>query len=284
MRWAVLVVALGGCNAVLGLDPTKQRDSALPGIDAAIDGSPTIDGNGMVCASPFDEDGDTIKNDCDNCPTVPNPNQADIDDGTRGDGVGNACDPHPVVTGDQITLFAGFDTNAEIADWLMVGSWTLADGAYVASPTTSAPTMGALAPGQHAGGRVTTTVLPSGSSGSPVRRAGLVMAADATNPAKPRGYTCEITSEVGRSTLTIQRIEGDVFVPLSVAELNLVYDDAHDLMFEHRLPVGPAAGQLTCTVDNNISVQVNDDAYTTGRVGFTVLGTTAFFSNIVAYQ
>ena len=39
----------------------------------------------------YDSDGDGVPDGPDNCPAVPNPDQADND----GDGIGNACDPSP---------------------------------------------------------------------------------------------------------------------------------------------------------------------------------------------
>ena len=47
-----------------------------------------IDGDGIGNACDTDNDNDGIDDELDNCPAVPNPDQADID----GDGIGNACD------------------------------------------------------------------------------------------------------------------------------------------------------------------------------------------------
>jgi len=63
--------------------------------------TPCDDGQPVICSLPYtcqeglctagggDMDGDQVCNDDDNCPSVANTNQADLD----GDGVGNACDP-----------------------------------------------------------------------------------------------------------------------------------------------------------------------------------------------
>ena len=69
MRAALVLLAmLAGCNQVLGLDTTR---AATPTADFDGDGIPNVD---------------------DNCPTVPNPDQADAD----GDQLGDACDPCPL--------------------------------------------------------------------------------------------------------------------------------------------------------------------------------------------
>jgi Thrombospondin type 3 repeat len=51
-----------------------------------------------------DEDGDGIDDACDNCPHIPNVDQADSD----GDGVGDVCDPQPFVAAERIALFDPF--------------------------------------------------------------------------------------------------------------------------------------------------------------------------------
>lgn len=69
MRAALVTLAmLAGCNQVLGLDATRAA-------------KPTAD-----------FDGDGVANVDDNCPTVPNPDQADAD----ADQLGDACDPCPL--------------------------------------------------------------------------------------------------------------------------------------------------------------------------------------------
>ncbi len=48
-----------------------------------------------------DEDGDGVADAVDNCPQLPNADQADLD----GDGVGDACDPEPTLPRQSIALF-----------------------------------------------------------------------------------------------------------------------------------------------------------------------------------
>jgi len=109
-----LVLAFGllaGCNALLGIDRTQERDPDRDGdgVPDADDNCPDVanpdqadadgDGIGDACDTcdhclpcavgpDHDEDGDKIPDGCDNCPAVPNADQADAD----GDGIGDACD------------------------------------------------------------------------------------------------------------------------------------------------------------------------------------------------
>jgi hypothetical protein len=73
VRGLVVAVVLGGCNWVYGLDSTRV-------FDASPDANPLVD-----------EDLDGVLNADDNCPGVPNPEQANISG--LADGPGDACDP-----------------------------------------------------------------------------------------------------------------------------------------------------------------------------------------------
>ena len=59
-----------------------------------------------------DVDSDLFGDECDNCPSVANANQADVgetDNGGTADGVGDACDPRPELGGDSLYLFDGLN-------------------------------------------------------------------------------------------------------------------------------------------------------------------------------
>jgi hypothetical protein len=128
----VLVLLLGGCRQLLGLDdmPTdaSQRKSDANGNDA----------DAYIMPLPDDMDADGVKDEVDNCPTAPNPNQnnedgdafgdacdpcpIDIDNtDTDTDGVGDKCDPHPNTPGDRLVLFEGFGSGVPTS-WTNIGA------------------------------------------------------------------------------------------------------------------------------------------------------------------
>ena len=72
-----------------------------------------------------DEDGDGFPDACDVCPTIVNPDQADRgerDAGQAADGVGDACDPRPAMTGDYVMRFESHEVPANYA-LTLVNEW-----------------------------------------------------------------------------------------------------------------------------------------------------------------
>jgi hypothetical protein len=75
-----------------------------------------IDAVPCVPTTQHDEDSDGIPDDCDVCPHIADPGQADSD----GDRVGDACDPEPTNPRQQIVLFDPFVTLD--ASWTNTGA------------------------------------------------------------------------------------------------------------------------------------------------------------------
>ncbi len=106
----------------------------IPGLDAAVDAT-AIDAF-------VDRDGDGVADAKDNCPDLPNPDQADEDkdglgdvcdpcpidaDNTDpdGDGVAGLCDPNPSTPGDKIIAFESFHRGIP-SNWTVAGNGTIA--------------------------------------------------------------------------------------------------------------------------------------------------------------
>lgn len=103
-----VVCLLGGCHTVFGLDEVAD---APPPPDAAI--GVDYDGDGVFLG--------------DVCPAIPDPEQRDEDE----DGIGNACDPHPVEW-DEIVVQELLDGDAP--GWQVPGAWTRTPGAWTSPP------------------------------------------------------------------------------------------------------------------------------------------------------
>jgi hypothetical protein len=111
-----LVFVLAGCDTLLKLQHVSPPDAP----DAFVD---------------FDSDGDHKIDREDNCPAVANEDQVDGD----GDGIGDACDPHPVGVHDEVVASDLFHTPS--ANWTSFGTWDLSDGAWTSPPETDGGTL-----------------------------------------------------------------------------------------------------------------------------------------------
>lgn len=130
-----VLVAVAGCNTVLGLEGTALSDRDHDGALDGNDNCPTLANEDQA-----DEDRDGVGDACDSCPIVANARQEDGD----GDGVGDDCDAHAETAGDCLVMFDSFRDPGGFAEhWLpfVDGDAPLpapADGfVELASPTTA---------------------------------------------------------------------------------------------------------------------------------------------------
>lgn len=121
---------------------TRDADATAPPVDAdGGSGTNDVRDSGPTCwgtPSTHDEDSDGVVDECDNCPSVANANQANVGEvnaGSSADGVGDACDPRSALGGDTIFFFDGMNFTTIPASWTNVGA-----GTWTASGTSMSPT------------------------------------------------------------------------------------------------------------------------------------------------
>lgn len=111
MRLVFLLVTLGGCHKLFDLEKVTNGGQS--------DGGAMMADANVVCPiNPvvFDEDGDSIDDRCDACPTVAS-DSSDAD----GDGLPNACDPN-LSTGDRILFYATFGSVNDMTAFTSTGT------------------------------------------------------------------------------------------------------------------------------------------------------------------
>ncbi len=223
VRRVALLGGLAACNQVLGVHTTRLGDA--PGAPDAPD-APRCAGQ--------DEDGDGYPDLCDNCPSVPNPDQANAD----GDDLGDACDPDqpgsPNVQ--RQAFFDGFGDPAELPNLDCVdGAWSIAGGQLVQADSTSPHPYGMCTFPAVAGTKqyvvvtgfhVTATL--AGSAAAAGAWLETVRIPPASGPAT--GFTCEHSSDAGgAATLDLSGMNNTGGLSVSVSAPRGALAGAHTI-------------------------------------------------------
>jgi hypothetical protein len=271
--WLV-VPLLGGCNQLLGLDPTSRAGDAGTTGDASM-----VDSGNDACPEPGelgfeDEDGDSLDDRCDNCPANANLDQGDAD----LDDVGDICDA--TETPSRIAFFDGFH-DGDLAGWVESGvaSWRSTGDAAVLENGTGISVL--LADGVD---------IDNGRVVAPIEIVALPTAIDhivgvAFSAFQLDGYTC-VADEMGTSTTaqavlyaqtggtptalaTPMTLTGS-FIPGAVLSADARWSD----------------GGQTCTVELGGSAIVTafDATYPSGSAGVYAQGAEVRVPYVIVYE
>jgi len=180
--------------------PDAAEDAVLPSVDAGPDGPPgDRDRDGVLdpddnCpddpnSGQNDEDDDGVGNVCDNCPHRANPKQENMLDRPVPDGVGDACDPNPSVSGDTIAFFDAFDT-LDPARWQsMGGSVEAKDGRVYVTPSAAGGVGDLILREPIDAFSIVVRARGTDTVGTEIRGFGAWVGASGTVP--PTGFLCE---------------------------------------------------------------------------------------------
>jgi len=253
--------------------PPPDADGGAGTIDVR-DAGPTCWGT----PSTHDEDGDGVVDECDNCPSMVNPNQADVGEinaGGTADGVGDACDPRPAAGGESIYLFDGLNFTSFPTEWTNIG------GSWAASGTSITPTTTDLgqelarsfpnAIGDYlAETAFTFTALTSnGSSSVPFRM-----------DSAQNGWRCVVGALDGVGQFFLTKITGGVS-EATVPRITLI--DLPQAGERYRVLGGAYGANIYCMLGTG-QRQNRPDTTTAGISGFRSTGTRAAFEYLLVYR
>jgi hypothetical protein len=262
-----------------------DADAAPPPLDADSGTSIDVREAGPTCwggtPSTHDEDNDGIVDECDNCPSISNANQADVREVNAGgiaDGVGDACDPRPTAGGDALFLFDGLNFTSFPADWTNIGAagtWTASGSSVTATTTETGQELARNFPSSLnnylAETAFTFTALETnGSSSLPFRRNG---AGD--------GWRCVVgTPDAIQGQFFISKVIGGTsettppqITPISVPRPGNRY----------RVSGGAYDNNIYCMLGTG-ERQTRSDTSTSGESGFRSTSTTATFEYLLVYR
>jgi hypothetical protein len=294
-----LIAALGGCNAIFGLDPTTRAERDASTIDAAVAVDASTDA--AVDAMPpdarpgclpggHDEDGDGVVDNCDNCPVDPNPQQADGD----GDLVGDACDPSPQPDDDIIN----FDSFTFPTPWAgLRGSWSRTDDTFdqfdLAPLTTLASRQltDPAAPELVIDVRFSVTgTLPVQAGELPAIR-GLGVWFTTTGGsigADPDGYLCEVTEDLslGSVILTGAMTEHQTGVSSDLGSATRIGSLPDGVTGRFRITRSAGATSQRCEITigtTTFNLPASSTKFTTGSIGLRTQRTAIQVQSVTIY-
>jgi hypothetical protein len=264
----------------------RDADAAPPPPDA--DGGPgpiDVRDAGPTCwgtPSANDEDGDGLVDECDNCPSISNPNQADvgeINSGANADGVGDACDPRPNAGGDSIFFFDGMNFTSVPSTWtnVGVGTWTASGGTLSPNGTDSGQELERAFPSALGNYLAETafrfTALTNlGSASIPFRTL-----------ASRDGWGCGFGISGSTGQLFLPQVTGGA----GEANPPLITVGAPQVGGRYRLLAGGYSTNLYCILSGdagNGRVNRSTTGSTSGECGIRASGTDATFEYLLVYR
>ncbi|MBU1242314.1 thrombospondin type 3 repeat-containing protein [Myxococcota bacterium] len=234
------------------------------------------------CQVGHDEDLDGVDDNCDNCPSVPNPLQSDGD----GDGLGDGCE-QPLAPQSLSTL-AHFDPFlSTLPDYtLQTGTWTPGTDMILGQTGTTGGTL------LHATSfylvdyavEATLTLAPTNENGE--NWAGVIVAWKGTGPTTTAGYTCLYARD--EKAVQIWKFTGSAWQSQSASTITGATDGTQ----WRRLRAYVSGATLRCSyldefgfsasVSHTVSLPADDEFE--GPVGLRNYNGSAFFTSLVVYH
>ena len=235
LRTAPALALIAGCFAP---DPTVGAPCAVGVTDdlrcpsgqlcVAHDGVETCETDDIIDPE-LDRDGDLVADGLDNCPDIPNTDQADEDLDRAGDvcdpcppfqgiedadddGVGDACDPNPNTPGDTLVAFTGFAGTLP-SGWQLTGQFlaTAGEGFAMSDEMTSATATFASPASNRIEVRSTVQLLAITAQDDALASINLV---ERYVPATDKGIACQLSTlaDATQQQLRIFDLEKSVVV------------------------------------------------------------------------
>ena len=268
------VVEAGPRDADAEPPPRPDADGGTPPIDVR-DSGPTCWGTPTA----NDEDNDGLVDECDNCPSVSNANQADVGEvnmGGTADGVGDACDPRPGAGGDSIFLFDGMNFTTIPSTWTNVGGtgWTASGTSLTPNGTGTGQELERAFPsalGNYlAETAFTFTALTTnGSASIPFR----------TNPARD-GWGCAVGTVNSTGQILLTLVTGGVG---EASPLTATIADPQ-VGSRYRLLAGGYSTNLYCMISGGTRLNRTTTGSTSGESGIRASGSSATFEYLLIYR